>query len=263
MAAPTERNNGARFSQQSCSTVAGGRWGGKLIFPGRSECFFSQALLVNIYLAIQRVTTNHLSLFPFCCISLPLWGALNVDSRKKSQPLHCRSQDVRNKTSGWRMTKLWTSDSWCKTCEKWGLRPLLLGVDLKRNESWTMKKAERRRIAIFKLWCWRRLSRVPWTSKKIKPVNSKGNQPWISIGRTDSEAEALILWLPESKSWLTEKDPDARKDWGHQEKGMTEDEMVRWHHRLNGHEFEQTLRKGGLVCCGSWVTKSRTRLNWT
>ena len=78
-------------------------------------------------------------------------------------------------------------------------------------------------------------------SKEIKPVNPKGNQSWIFIGRTDAEAEAPILWTPDVKSCLIVKDPDAGKDWGQEEKGIIEDEMVRWHHWLNGHEFEQTL----------------------
>ena len=72
---------------------------------------------------------------------------------------------------------------------------------------------------------------IPWDCKEIKPVNPKGNQPWISIGRTDAEAEAPILWPPDAKSWLTGKDLDARKDWGQEEKGET-DEMVWWHHWL-------------------------------
>ena len=75
--------------------------------------------------------------------------------------------------------------------------------------------------------------------KEIKPVNPKGNQPWIFTGRTD--AEAPILWPLDAKSWLIGKDPDAGKDWEHKEKGMTEDEMIVWHHQLNGHGFEQTL----------------------
>ena len=78
-------------------------------------------------------------------------------------------------------------------------------------------------------------------SKEIRPVNPKGNQSWIFIGRTDAEAEAPIFWPPGEKSWLIRKDPDAGKDWGLEEKGMTEDEMVEWHHWLNGHELEQTL----------------------
>ena len=76
-------------------------------------------------------------------------------------------------------------------------------------------------------------------SKEIKPVHPKGNQPWIYIGRTDAEAETPILWPPDVKSRLIRKDPDAGKDWRQEEKGTTEDEMVGWHHRLNGHEFEQ------------------------
>ena len=89
----------------------------------------------------------------------------------------------------------------------------------------------------------------PSDSKEIKPVHPKGNQPWIFIGRTD--AEAPILWPPDMKSWLIGKDPDAGKDWGQEEKGMTEDKMVG--HWLDGHEFEQTLGdsegQGGLACC--------------
>ena len=94
-------------------------------------------------------------------------------------------------------------------------------------------------------------------SKDIKPVNPKGNQPWIFTGMTD--AEAPILWPPHEKSWLIRKDPDAGKDGRQEEKEMTEDEMVGWHHQLNGHEFEQTPEDGGgqgsLVCCSSWGRK--------
>ena len=79
----------------------------------------------------------------------------------------------------------------------------------------------------------------PLDSKEIKPVSPKGNQQWIFIGRTDAEAEVPILWPLDAKSWLTGKNPDAGKDWEQEEKGMTEDEMVGWHHWLNGQEFEQ------------------------
>ena len=117
-------------------------------------------------------------------------------------------------------------------------------------ESWTIKKAERWRIDAFELWCWRRLLRV---FKEIKPVNAKGNQSWIIIGRT----KAPILWSPDVENWLIGKDfPDARKDWRWEEKGTTEDEMVGWHHRLDVHEFEQALGvgdgQGSLVCCSPW-----------
>ena len=74
--------------------------------------------------------------------------------------------------------------------------------------------------------------------KEIQPVHPKGNQSWIFTGRTDVKAETPILWLPDEKNWLIWKDPDAGKDWRWEEKGMTEDEMVEWHHWLNGHEFE-------------------------
>ena len=116
-------------------------------------------------------------------------------------------------------------------------------------ESWTIRKAECQRIDAFELWCWRTLESL-LDCKDIKPVNPKGNQPWIFIGRTDAEAEALTT---DSTSWLIRKDPDAGKGWRWEEKGKTEDEMVGWHHRHNGHEFEQTLGdiegQGSLACC--------------
>ena len=99
----------------------------------------------------------------------------------------------------------------------------------------------------------------PLDNKEIKPVNPKGNQPWIFIGRTDAEAQAPILGLLDSESWIIGKDPDAGKDWGQDEKGMTEDEIVGWRHQLNGPELEQTLRhieeQGGLASCSLWGCK--------
>ena len=106
-------------------------------------------------------------------------------------------------------------------------------------KSWTIKKAERRRIDAFELWCWRRLFKSPLDFKEIQPVNPKGNQSWIFIGRTNVEAEALILWPPDAKNWLIGRDPHAGKVWREEVKGMTEDEMVGRHHWCNGHEFEQ------------------------
>ena len=102
-------------------------------------------------------------------------------------------------------------------------------------ESWTIKKAEHQRIDAFELWCWRRLLRVPW---EIQPVHPKGDQSWVFIGRTDAEAETPILWPPDVKNHLIGKHPDAGKDWRPEKKGKTEDEMVRLHHWLDGHEFE-------------------------
>ena len=99
----------------------------------------------------------------------------------------------------------------------------------------------------------------PLDSKEIKPVNPNGNQFWIFIGRIDAEAEAPMLWLPDGKNWLFGKDPEAVKDWRQEEKGRTEDEMVGWHHWLNGHEFEQAPgvgdRQESLVCCSPWGHK--------
>ena len=119
-------------------------------------------------------------------------------------------------------------------------------------ENWTIKKAESRRIDAFKLWCWKRLE-SPLDCKEIRPVNPKGNQSWIFTGRTDAEAEAPILWPPDAKNWLIGKDPDAGKEWRQEERGATEDEMVGWHHQLNGHECEQTPGdsegQGSLACC--------------
>ena len=124
-----------------------------------------------------------------------------------------------------------------------------------RCEGWNIKKAECWRIDAFELWCWRRLE-SPWDCEEIKPVNHKENPSWIFIGRTDAEAEAPILWLPDAKNWFLGKDLDAGKNWRREEKGMTEDEMVRWHHWRDGHEFEYALeagdRQGSLVCCSPW-----------
>ena len=91
---------------------------------------------------------------------------------------------------------------------------MVFPVVVSECESWTIKKVERQRIHAFALWFWRRLLRVPLDCKEIKPVNPKGNQSWIFIGRTDAEAEPLILWPPNLKSWLIRKDPNAGKDWG-------------------------------------------------
>ena len=131
-------------------------------------------------------------------------------------------------------------------------------------ESWTVKKAE----------CWRNDAFVvleknlesPLDCKEIKLVNPKGNQSWIFIGRTDAEAEMPILWPPDVKNWLIGKDPDAGKDWRREEKGTTEDEMVGWYHRLDGHEFEHDSGvgdgQGGLVCCSPWDCKESDMTEW-
>ena len=136
-------------------------------------------------------------------------------------------------------------------------------------ESWTIKKAECWKIDAFELWCWRKTLESP-LDYKIQPVNPKENQSWIFIGKTDADTETLILWPPDAKNWLIWKDSDAGKDWRQEEKGTTEDEMVGWHHWLNGHEFESTAGvcygQGGLICCSPWGRKesdTTEQLNWT
>ena len=133
--------------------------------------------------------------------------------------------------------------------------------ELDHKESWALKN-----------WCFstvvlEKTLESPLDFKEIKPVNSKGNQSWIFTGRT--HAEAPIFWPPDVKNWLIEKDPDAGKDW-RQEKGRTEDEMVGWHHYLNGHEVEQAPGVGdglwSLACCSPWGCKklgTTEQLNWT
>ena len=110
----------------------------------------------------------------------------------------------------------------------------------------------------------------PLDCKEIQPVHSKGDQSWVFFGRNDAEAETPVLWLPHAKSWLIGKDSDAGRDWGQEEKGMTEDEMAGWHHGLDGRESEWTPGlgdgQGGLACCDSWGRKeldTTERLKWT
>ena len=133
--------------------------------------------------------------------------------------------------------------------------------ELNYKEGWALKN-----------WCFwtvmlENTFESPLDGKEIKSVNPKGNQSWIFIGRTDTEAEAPIHWPPEAKNWLIGKDPDAGKDWRQEEKGMTEDEMIGWHHQLYGHEFEQVPGVGdgqGSLAAVHGVAKSLTRLSdWT
>ena len=137
-------------------------------------------------------------------------------------------------------------------------------------ESWTVKKAERQRIDAFELWCWRRLLRVPWTVRRSNQSILKEISPGCSLEGMMLKAETPVLWPPHVKSWLIGKDSDAGRDWGQEEKEMTEDEMAGWHHQLDGREFEWTPgvgdEQGGLACCDSWGRKesdTTERLNWT
>ena len=133
--------------------------------------------------------------------------------------------------------------------------------ELDHKEGWEWKK----------WFFWSRCLRRFWVSLRLQrdqPVHPKGNQSWIFIGGTDAEAEAPILWPPDAKSQFFGKDPDAGKDWGWEEKEVTEDEMVVWHYRLNEHEFEQTWGdnegRGSLTCFSSWVLLSQIQLSdWT
>ena len=125
-------------------------------------------------------------------------------------------------------------------------------------ECWTIKKVDTRKWCFWTV-CWSRLFESPLDSKGIKPIKPKGNQPGICIGRTCAEAEAPVLWPLDAKSPFIGKGPDAGKDWRQKEKGMTEDEMVRLHHQLNGHEFEQapgdSVGQRSPACCSPWSCK--------
>ena len=131
--------------------------------------------------------------------------------------------------------------------------------ELDYKESWALKN-----------WCFwtmvlEKTPESPLDCKEIQPVNPKGNQSWIFIGRTDAEAETPILWPPDVKIWFIGKDPNAGEDWRWEEKGMTQDEMAWWPHWLNGHEFQEALGvgegQGILACCSPWGHKELD--NWT
>ena len=122
-------------------------------------------------------------------------------------------------------------------------------VVLYRSDSWTTKKAEHQRTDASELWCWRRLLILPWTARRSSQSILKEINPEYSW----TDAEAPILWPPDANSQLIGKDPDAGKDWGQEEKRMSEDEMAGWYHQSNGHELGQTPGddegQGNLACC--------------
>ena len=136
--------------------------------------------------------------------------------------------------------------------------------ELDCEEGWALKN-----------WCFwivvlEKTLESPFDCKEIQPVHSEGDQSWVFFGRNDAKVETPLLWLPHAKSWLIGKDSDAGRDWGQEEKGVTEDELAGWHHRLDGHESESTPgdgdEQGGLACCDSWGCKgsdTTERLNWT
>ena len=135
--------------------------------------------------------------------------------------------------------------------------------ELGYKDSWSLKN----------WWFWTVVLKTlgsPLDCKEIQPVPPKGDQSWVFIGRTDAEAETPILWPPHVKSWLIGKDPDSGRDWGQEEKGMTEDELAGWHHQLDAHGFGWTPGvgdgQGGMACCNSWGCRESDMtewLNWT
>ena len=187
-------------------------------------------------------------------------------------------------------TTLWGKHSYYSHLSGNKMRALTVAVTHLKSHSWWRIETENGSWSVSHVWMWELDCEESWTPKnwcfwtvvlektlaspldykEIQPVHPIGDQSWVFIGRTDAEAETPILWPPHSKSWLTGKDPDAGRDWGQEEKGMTEDEMAGWHHWLDGHEFEWTLGvgdgQGGLACCDSWGRKesdTTKQLNWT
>ena len=153
------------------------------------------------------------------------------------------------------------------------VKAMVFSVVMYGCESWTLKKAECWRTDAFELWCWRRLLKVPWTAKRSNQSVLKEISPEYSL-EGHPEAEAPRLWPPDVKNRLIGKDPDAGKDWRQEEKGITEDEMVGWHHQLNGHVWASfgswwwTGKPDMLQSMGSqsvwldWVTELRPSLSW-
>ena len=159
------------------------------------------------------------------------------------------------------------------------VKALVFSVLMYWCESWTIKKAECWRIDAFKLWCWRRLLRVPWAARRSNQLILKEISPEYSLERLMLKLKLqyfdavpyMVTTIPDVKSWFVGKNPDAGKDWG-QEKRTTEDEMVGWYHWLNGHEFEQTPGdsdgQGSLMCSNSWgcresdTTEHLNNKNW-
>ena len=141
-----------------------------------------------------------------------------------------------------------------------------VAISFFRGSSWARDQAQASHTLgrLFTIW----VTREDEDTVKclLRACNPKGNQSWISIGRTDAEAKVPILWPPDAKGWLIRKDPDAEKDWRQEEKGTIENEMIGWHHWLNGHEFEQALGfgegQGSLECCSPWGRQELDTTQW-
>ena len=145
------------------------------------------------------------------------------------------------------------------------VKVMVFPVVIYGSESWTVKKAEHQKTYAFELWCWRRLLRVPWIARRSNQPILKEFSPGCSL---DAESETPILWPSHVKSWLIGKDPDAGRDWGQEEKGMTEDEMAGWHHQLNGRSlsklWELVMDREGWSAAFHEVAKRQTQLSdWT
>ena len=198
------------------------------------------------------------------------WGIWLNDFKGPFMPKHCDSKQhphlalffpdtlTGSSPSGVGQSGLLPEEFLCVMCQMSVVLVTCYAFSSSHVQMWELDHKE---VWEPKNWCFRivvleKTLESPLDCKEIKPVHPKGNQPWIFIGRTDAETEAPKLWLSDVKSQLTGKDPDARKDWGQEEKGATEDEMVGWHHWLNGHNSEQTLGysegQGSLVCCSPW-----------
>ena len=165
----------------------------------------------------------------------------NLDSILKSRDITLPTKSLPSQSYGFPSTHVWM----------W---------ELDHKKSWALKN-----------WCFwtvvmEKTLESPLNCKEVKPFNPKGNYSWIFIGRTDAEAEAPIFWLPDAKNWLLRKDPDAGNDWRQEKKGTMEDEMVGWHHQLDGHGFEQAPRvgqgHGSLACCSLWGRKESDTTEW-
>ena len=203
------------------------------------SCYLFRQLKIK-WIYVKNITADSdCSLEIKRCLILGIKVMTNLDSILKSRDIILPTK-VQSQSCGFSSSHVWM----------W---------ELDHKESWAPKN-----------WCFRivvleKIIESPLGSKEFKPANPTGTQPWIFTGRTDAEAEAPILWLPDGKCQLIGKDPDAGKDWGQQEKGETEDEMIKRRHRLNGHEFEQTPGDRKAWCAAvHGVRKSRTQLSdWT